>query len=164
MVLLQDIFASHNEWFLNATEWLNCKAQRVILEYEALGVLKLPFNSSPGSFSGRDYNMTPLLFFKDEKMKSLKSIFTQISEVSSITQCAVIRSNVLFCRNISEWSRVPFFSIVAKGTFVSGIFCLSEWSMYSTYSVSSFCKTALPTNPLCFLKHVLLQKLFFFCL
>lgn len=53
MVLLQDIFASHNEWFLNATEWLNSKAQQVILEYEALGVLKLPFNSSPGSISGR---------------------------------------------------------------------------------------------------------------
>lgn len=53
MVLLQDIFARHNEWFLNAPVLVSCKAQQVILQCEALGVLKLPFNSSPGSISGR---------------------------------------------------------------------------------------------------------------
>lgn len=64
-------------------------------------------------------------------MKSLKSIFfSQLSEVSSIIQHAVIRPNVLFCRNISTWSRVHF-AIVAKGRFVTGILFLSEWSMYS---------------------------------
>lgn len=47
----------------------------------------------------------------------------------SITQCAVIRSNVFFCRNISKWSRLPFLAIVAKGRFVTGILVLSERRM-----------------------------------
>lgn len=64
-------------------------------------------------------------------MKSLKSIFCQISEVPSITQCAVIRSNVLFCRNISKWSRAPFLAIVAIGRFVTGNLIVSERGMYA---------------------------------